>query len=136
LVAFALAVALGAAAMSGGEPSDSPVPRGYPGGLPAFMGGGDPDQDQRWLRRARPLGTAAPAWARRMYRRSLLVLRALTDRRTGAAIAGAREGWAYVWPRDAAAVAIAFAEAGYRPEARGGGGCRGGPSGRAGSPAD
>ena len=38
--------------------------------------------------------------------------------RTGAAIAGAREGWAYVWPRDAAAVAIALAAAGHRAEAR------------------
>jgi glucoamylase len=53
-----------------------------------------------------------------MYARSLLVLRALTDLRSGAAVAGAREGWAYVWPRDAAAVAIAFAAAGYRAEAR------------------
>ncbi len=32
-------------------------------------------------------------------------------------MAGAREGWAYVWPRDAGAVAIAFASAGYRLEA-------------------
>jgi len=74
--------------------------------------------DRRWLGRARPLGAGAPRWARTLYRRSLLVLRALTDRRTGAVAAGARDGWAYVWPRDAAAVAIAFAAAGYRPEAR------------------
>jgi hypothetical protein len=73
--------------------------------------------DRSWLTRARPLGGGAPQWARRMYLRSLLVLRALTDRRTGAVAAGARDGWAYVWPRDASAVAIAFAEAGYRPEA-------------------
>jgi len=53
-----------------------------------------------------------------MYRRSLLVLRALTDRRTGAVAAGARDGWADVWPRDAAAAAIALAKAGYRREAR------------------
>jgi glucoamylase len=53
-----------------------------------------------------------------MYRRSLLVLLALTDRRTGAVIAGARDDWAYVWPRDASAVAIALASAGYRREAR------------------
>ena len=50
----------------------------------------------------------------RMYRRSLLTLRALTDRRTGAVAAGARDGWAYVWPRDAGAAALAFAAAGYR----------------------
>ena len=53
-----------------------------------------------------------------MYERSLLTLRALTDRRTGAVAAGARDGWAYVWPRDAGAAALAFAAAGYRAEAR------------------
>jgi hypothetical protein len=74
--------------------------------------------DRRWIAAARPLAAGAPAWARRMYRRSLLTLRALTDRRTGAAAAGARDGWAYVWPRDAGTVALAFAAAGYRPEAR------------------
>ena len=74
--------------------------------------------DRRWLSRARPLGPGAPGWARRMYGRSLLTLRALTDRRTGAVAAGARDGWAYVWPRDAGTAALAFAAAGYRPEAR------------------
>jgi len=74
--------------------------------------------DRRWLSRARALGRAAPAWARSLYRRSLLTLRALSDRRTGAAAAGARDGWAYVWPRDAGTAALAFAAAGYRPEAR------------------
>ena len=74
--------------------------------------------DRRWLARARPLGAGAPAWALRMRERSLLVLRALTDRRSGAMAAGIRDGWAYVWPRDAAAAAIAFAGAGYRREAR------------------
>jgi hypothetical protein len=105
-------------ALSGDAATDPPVPRGFPGVVPAFMGGGAPDADRRWLARARPLGPGAPRWARRMHRRSLLVLRALTDRRTGAAVAGAREGWAYVWPRDAGAVAIAFAAAGFRAEAR------------------
>ncbi len=74
--------------------------------------------DRRWVARSRPLGPGAPGWARRMYERSLLVVRALTDRRSGAAIAGARDGWAYVWPRDAAAVAIALADAGHISEAR------------------
>jgi hypothetical protein len=74
--------------------------------------------DRRWLSRALPLGTGAPRWARRMYERSLLTLRALTDRRTGAVAAGARDGWAYVWPRDAGTAALALAAAGYRPEAR------------------
>ena len=73
---------------------------------------------RRWLTRARSLGPGAPAWARRMYRRSLLTLRALTDRRTGAVAAGARDGWAYVWPRDAATAALALAAAGYRAQAR------------------
>jgi hypothetical protein len=73
--------------------------------------------DRRWLRGSRPLGAGAPAWARGMYERSLLVLHALTDRHTGAVAAGARDGWAYVWPRDAAAASIAFAAAGYLPEA-------------------
>ncbi len=53
-----------------------------------------------------------------MYGRSLLVLHALTDRHIGAVAAGARDGWAYVWPRDAATAAIAYAHAGYRGEAR------------------
>ncbi|MGN6275605.1 MAG: glycoside hydrolase family 15 protein, partial [Solirubrobacterales bacterium] len=73
---------------------------------------------RQWLQRARPLGAGAPTWAGQMYRRSLLVLQALTDRRTGAVIAGARDGWAYVWPRDAATAALAFDAAGYRHEAR------------------
>jgi hypothetical protein len=74
--------------------------------------------DRRWLEAAQPLGAKAPPWARAMYRRSLLVLRALTDARTGAVAAGARDGWAYVWPRDAGAAALAYAAAGYRMEAR------------------
>jgi hypothetical protein len=71
----------------------------------------------RWLARARPLGASAPPWARWMYGRSLLILHGLTDR-NGAVIAGTREGWAYVWPRDAGTAAIAFEAAGYRGEAR------------------
>jgi hypothetical protein len=74
--------------------------------------------DRHWLSRARGLGPGAPGWARRMYRRSLLSLRALTDRDTGAVAAGARDGWAYVWPRDAGTAALAFAAAGERPDAR------------------
>jgi hypothetical protein len=73
--------------------------------------------DRRWLRGSRPLGSGAPPWAREMYERSLLALHALTDRRTGAVAAGARDGWAYVWPRDAAAVAIALAATGHPEEA-------------------
>lgn len=100
----------GALAFSGGSSADRPVPRGLPG--PAL------GKDVRWLRRAEPLGPAAPGWTRGLYRHSLLVLRAATEPRTGAVVAGAPPGWAYVWPRDAGAVVLALASSGYRPEAR------------------
>jgi hypothetical protein len=74
--------------------------------------------DRRWLARSQPLGPAAPGWARAMYRRSLLTIHALTSRRTGAVAAGARDGWAYVWPRDAATAALALSASGHRREAR------------------
>jgi glucoamylase len=74
--------------------------------------------DRRWLAQAAALGSAAPAWAGAMYRRSLLTLRALSDSGSGAVAAGARDGWAYVWPRDAGAVALAFAASGLDREAR------------------
>jgi hypothetical protein len=64
------------------------------------------------------LGPDAPSWARRLYRRSVRVLIALTDARDGAMIAGERDGWDYVWPRDAAAGAIALQAAGLHGEAR------------------
>jgi hypothetical protein len=60
----------------------------------------------------------APAWAQTMYRRSLLTIHALTSQRTGAVAAGARDGWAYVWPRDAATAALALEASGHRAEAR------------------
>lgn len=104
------AAATAALALSGGAGADRPVPRGFPG--PAL------GRDPGWMARAKPLGGGAPPWARRLYRRSLLVLRAATDPRSGAVVAGAPAGWAYVWPRDAGAVALALASAGYRPEAR------------------
>jgi hypothetical protein len=69
-------------------------------------------------RRTRRLGPGAPEWARRLYGRSIRVLTALTDPRSGAQVAGNREGWDYVWPRDAAAGAIALQAAGLHPEAR------------------
>jgi hypothetical protein len=65
----------------------------------------------------RPLGHQAPRWARRLYRRSVRVLVALTDPRSGAMIAGERDGWDYVWPRDAAAGAIALQAVGLHREA-------------------
>lgn len=69
-------------------------------------------------KRTLPLGRAAPQWARRLYSRSVRILVALTDPHSGAMIAAERDGWDYVWPRDAAAGAIALEAAGLRPEAR------------------
>ncbi len=127
-------LAIGAALASGGSKADSVRQRYLPESnalrTVARFGTartvtvhslGEPDAvraDPDWLAAARPLGAGAPTWARWMYRRSLLVLHALTDERSGAVEAGAREGWRYVWPRDASAVAIALAAAGYRGEAR------------------
>jgi hypothetical protein len=133
-VGLAVLLVVGAALASGGSGTDSVRQRYLPDSnalrTVSRFGGervvtvtslGDPDAvraDPHWLTAARPLGAGAPPWARRMYSRSLLVLRGLVDEHSGAAIAGAREGWAYVWPRDASAVAIALAAAGYRGEAR------------------
>lgn len=124
---------VGAALVSGGSLADSVRHRYLPGSNElrtvnrygsvrdvSVHSLGDPGAVRarpHWLARARPLGAGAPPWAWRMYRRSLLVLDGLSGR-DGAVIAGAREGWAYVWPRDAGTVAIAFAAAGYRDEAR------------------
>jgi GH15 family glucan-1,4-alpha-glucosidase len=131
-----MAVLAAGGAFSGGTAVDPPAPHGLPGVVPAFMGRttSAPDdtvqpagregrlaalrRDRQWLARSRPLGDAAPGWARRMYRRSLLVVRASVNPDSGAAVAGGRAGWAYVWPRDAGAVAISLASAGYRQEAR------------------
>ena len=66
----------------------------------------------------KPLGPEAPRWARKLYRSSIQVLVALTEPRSGAMIAGERDGWDYVWPRDASAGAIALEAAGLHPVAR------------------
>jgi glucoamylase len=71
-----------------------------------------------WLGRSASLGSGAPRWARAMYERSLLTIHALTSRKTGAVAAGARDGWAYVWPRDAATAALALQASGHHAEAR------------------
>ena len=80
-----------------------------PAAGPPFRGGSGPDRNP-WpgCGRAKPLDPAAPAWARRLYWRSLRVLLALTDPRSRAVGAGEQDGWDYVWPRDAAAGAIAL----------------------------
>jgi hypothetical protein len=74
-------------------------------------------EEHHWFARSTPLD-AAPRWARAMYKRSLLTVHALTSRKTGAVAAGARDGWAYVWPRDAATAALALAASGHHAEAR------------------
>jgi hypothetical protein len=112
------AVALAAGSLSGSlraEPSGAGIETAMP--APYFAQGQVPPR--RWLRESRPLAADAPGWARRMYASSLLVLRALTNPRTGAEIAGARPGWEYVWPRDASAGAIALAASGHMEDARG-----------------
>jgi glucoamylase len=73
---------------------------------------------RRWVGASKALGPAAPRWARGVYERSLLTIHALTSRRTGAVAAGARDGWAYVWPRDAATAALALEASGHGIEAR------------------
>jgi hypothetical protein len=71
-----------------------------------------------WVGTSKKLGTGAPHWAKGMYERSLLTIHALTSKKTGAVSAGARDGWAYVWPRDAATAALALKASGHPTEAR------------------
>jgi GH15 family glucan-1,4-alpha-glucosidase len=109
--------ALVAASVSGNEEQAArPISVGIPAPHFGAAQSGAFSKD-RLRKRERPLGRGAPAWAERMYRRSLRVLVALTDPESGAMIAGERAGWDYVWPRDAAAGAIALASAGLRREA-------------------
>ncbi|HVV50284.1 MAG TPA: hypothetical protein VHO06_11535 [Polyangia bacterium] len=89
-----------------------------PGTATARLIGTAAAESRRWLDRSRPLGGGAPAWADALYRRSLLTIHALTSQVTGAVAAGARDGWAYVWPRDAATAALALEASGHRAEAR------------------
>ncbi len=77
-----------------------------------------PLNESRWDSETKPLGAGAPVWARALYERSLLTIHALTSAKTGAVAAGARDGWAYVWPRDAATAALALVASGHRAEAR------------------
>jgi len=117
-IAAVAAVALVAASVSGATerpvpPIETAVPQPHFGAVTS-----GPFSAGSVRRRARPLGPTAPPWARRLYRRSIRVLVALTDPRTGAMIAGERDGWAYVWPRDAGAGAIALEAAGRNPSRR------------------
>jgi hypothetical protein len=113
-----VAAAFVAASVSGAteqppSPIETAMPRSHFGDVAS-----GPFSDASVRRRVRPLGPAAPPWARRLYRRSVRVLVALTDPRSGAMIAGERDGWDYVWPRDAGAGAIALQAAGLHEEAR------------------
>ena len=118
LTALAMvAAALVAASLSGAteqppEPLRTAMPKPHFG---AARSG--PFSSARVQAREKPLGKSAPRWAQRLYQRSIGVLVALTDSTTGAMIAGEREGWDYVWPRDAAAGAIALQAAGLHTEA-------------------
>ena len=111
------AVALVAASVSGAtEQPPPPIETAIP--APHFGAARSGPFSPAAVRRGtQPLGPGAPRWARRLYRTSVRVLVALTDPRTGAMIAGERDGWDYVWPRDAAAGAIALQAAGLRREA-------------------
>jgi glucoamylase len=112
------AAVLVAVSISGAtEQPPEPIPTAIPDAQLGTVEAG-PFSEESVRRHLRPLGEAAPPWARTLYRRSIRVLVALTDPESGALIAGERDGWDYVWPRDAAAGAIALAAAGLRPEAR------------------
>jgi hypothetical protein len=76
------------------------------------------DGSRKWLADSLPLDADAPPWAKEMYERSLLTIHALTSGKTGAVAAGARDGWAYVWPRDAATAALALEASGHLAGAR------------------
>jgi glucoamylase len=76
------------------------------------------EDGRQWVGASRPLGAGAPRWAKGMYERSLLTIHALTSKKTSAVAAGARDGWAYVWPRDAATAALALEATGHPTEAR------------------
>ncbi|TQL52347.1 glycoside hydrolase family 15 [Ornithinicoccus hortensis] len=73
--------------------------------------------DWLWLRRGDLPGEGTAY--EEMARRALLDLRALTGpegAEPGAVLAAGSRGWDYVWPRDAAFVAVAYARTGHRQE--------------------
>jgi hypothetical protein len=76
------------------------------------------EDGRQWVGASRPLGAGAPRWAKGMYERSLLTIHALTSKKTSAVAGGARDGWAYVWPRDAATAALALEASGHGTDAR------------------
>ena len=121
-IAAVAAAAFVFASVSGAEERPpEPIPTGLP--RPQFgiaeSGAFDTVRISQQLasRQTALLPKRAPAWADQMYRDSRRVLVVLTDPESGAQIAGAREGWDRVWPRDAAAGAIALEALGLHPEA-------------------
>jgi glucoamylase len=117
IVAVGAAVLVGASASGASEQPPAPVATEIPKPVFGTVAAG-PFSATHIRNHLRPLGPDAPRWARRLYRRSVLVLVALTDPRSGALIAGERDGWDYVWPRDASAGAMALKAAGLGAEAR------------------
>jgi GH15 family glucan-1,4-alpha-glucosidase len=117
IVAVAAALLVAASVSGATEQPPAPIETAIPKPVFGTVATG-PFSAMHIRRHLRPLGRAAPEWARRLYRRSVRVLVALTDPRSGAMIAGERDGWDYVWPRDAAAGALALRAAGLAPEAR------------------
>ena len=117
IAAVAAAVLVAASVSGAKEVPPEPIETGMPGPHFGAVSSG-PFSPAGIAKRLRPLAPDAPRWARRLYRRSARILAALADPRSGALIAGERIGWDHVWPRDAAAGAIALHAAGLRPEAR------------------
>ena len=113
VAAVLVAVSVSGATEQPSQPIEIRMPAPHSGTVSS--GPFSPAGIRKWMR---PLGRAAPHWARRLYGRSVRVLTALTDPQSGAMIAGERDGWDYVWPRDASAGSIAFEAAGLHPEAQ------------------
>jgi hypothetical protein len=116
IVAVGAAVLVASSFSGATEQPPEPIETGMPAAQFGTVSSG-PFSPAGIGKRLQPLGPGAPRWAERLYRRSVRVLVALTDPRSGALIAGERDGWDAVWPRDAAAGAIALEAAGLRPEA-------------------
>ena len=116
IVAVGAAVLVASSVSGATEQPPEPIETGMPAAQFGTVSSG-PFSPAGIGKRLQPLGPGAPHWAERLYRRSVRVLVALTDPRSGALIAGERDGWDYVWPRDAAVGAIALEAAGLGPEA-------------------
>ena len=115
IVAVGAALLVAASVSGATEQPPEPIETAIPAPFEFVVQG--PFARHRIETQARRLGPEAPRWTRRLYRSSLRVLLALTDPRSGAMIAGDRDGWNYVWPRDAAAGALALHAAALRTEA-------------------